>query len=297
MKPKVIALAILILFISLPVWSKACRSLFPEGRIVPSFELGFTQDSVGLAKASLNVPDVSKKYKETRTANQKLTKKNYVLQFTQAKPFPVIIDIEGTVRLHDRHHRFWTLSRFIGKGRAFSVWATIDRDYTLPNPVTGRPWTEAEMMADAIANDYVYFKKSENPSFVDLKNLPRNIFEIPDDVLRSIVSFVFGSFSTPLKGEDFTSKIQLLFMDKIIEYGVDFSHKRPMSKGHIDKIRTQVLQSPTLLDFLLQNISPKISEKRNTLVVDFLQKSILEAEAFRNENPQAQSIDVSLENL
>lgn len=231
-----------------------CAQVYSRIKPTSSTNIGFSQNFLGHVWAKMKVQALKEDYSKWSPDKGKKSKGRFVIEITKNSPFPVYRDIYGQLRLLDSHHKFFSISEFMGN-KSFDVSYRVEKDYMEYNPKTGEKWTEKEMMLDLIENNYLFIKDNDTPQYSDLKAIPTKIKDIPDFPERTIISLVFAAFATPMKGSDFTPMIQLFFADFMIDTGHVVVYKKPYSDASIKKIIENIINSKELLEFLHNHIN------------------------------------------
>lgn len=272
MKLKVLVASVLISIVlpSLSWAKRRCADQFTTIELMRSNDLGFSQESLGILWALNKTSEYSKKLEAQTKQRTFRVREALVLSTTKTKPLPAFRDIEGKVRLHDRHHRFYAISAFMGAVKSFRLYVSVDKDYTQINDATKKPWTEKEMMADLVANNYIHLSSKAEPTFADLRALPTDIFSVQNNPLRSGIGFILASLEVPLKSEDFNSKFQFLLIDVAMTYGIDVAKVDFLVPEAAKAAGEEILSMPPLVEFLLDNISARTSPERLGVISGFL---------------------------
>ena len=190
---------------------------------------------------------------------------DFILQVTGSKPLKVVRGVGGQIRLIDNHHKFFAFSRLAQTQgqKVFSLQVEMVEDYTSLD-FSGSPvWSTGTMMEDLIAQNYISILGKPKPSYRDLEDIPKQIDKLQNSEDRSIMGFVFSSFPVPLKGSDFSPMIQILLAYRMKSKGVSFENRQgTYSKENITRLRQMIIQNPDLVDFLMERISPSLSQDR-----------------------------------
>ena len=129
-------------------------------------------------------------------------------------------------------------------------------------------------MAHAAQNGFFSFFGIETPRFRDLKKLPRNIENLPDLPIRSLISFIFKNLPLPLGGSDFQSMIQFKLAQFMIAENISVRSRRSFNQSNIDKLTERFLGNPKILQFLLDRINPQSPKERRERVSAFLREQM-----------------------
>ncbi len=203
------------------------------------------------------------KYKEELLELQEkdpdLTVASYIQSKLAEKPIPAIVDINGTIRIIDNHHKMYAFTKLYGREIDFEISIRIVRDYSLdltrPN---NRPyWTARRMIRDMVENGYISGQGTKVLSIRWFNQLPTNILEMGDSPLRSLMSFVLLSFPFQLKGSYFEPHIQNQLGQRLIELGIEPFSKDSFSQENIHRLRDEILYRTELSDFLKQQALPE----------------------------------------
>lgn len=251
----------------------SCGKIFNSIQKIPIENIRFSQNFLGHAWANYQLKKFEIDYEQWLKSNSQGKPEQYILEQTKNRPFPVFRDTHGELRQFDRHHQYKIYQTFMG-GKNFSVYVRFFFDYTKPNPRTSKPWKKKEMMTHAANNGFVSFFGIENPRFKDLKNLPRNIEDIPDLPIRSLISFIFRNSPFPLKGNDFQSMIQFKLAEFMITEGINIYPRKPFHRSNVDKLTQKFFENPKILRFLLDRINPNILRERRKRISSFLKKTL-----------------------
>ena len=236
-------------------------------------DIGFSQNFLGHVWANYKLEKLKTKYNLWLEANPRGNREQYILEQTRDNPFPTFRDLNGQLRIFDKHHKYKAYQVFMGK-RDFPVYVTVFFDYTKPNPRTSKPWKRREMITHANQNGFFSFFGLENPRFRDLRGLPKNIEDLPDLPIRSLISFIFKSLPLPLSGSDFRSMIQFKLAQFMMSEGIKVHPGHSFSKPSIDILTQKFLGNPKILQFLLDRINPQSSMERRERVSVFLREHL-----------------------
>ena len=251
-----------------------CQSLFVHKQKVSFDEIGFGQNFLGHRWADHRLDQLFNSYQLWLTKHPEQKPATYLLEQTRQKPFPVFRDLDGQLRKFDKHHRHLAYQRFMENNRSFPVYITLFFDYTKPNPTTGKAWKKEEMMDHALENGFINMVGIRNPSFQELRNLPRNIENLPDSPLRSLMSFVLRNLPLPLGGSDFQSMIQFRLAEAMMVENINLYSRIRFDKSNINDLTQKLLENPNLLQFLIDQINPKAPKQRQMEVRDFLMEHL-----------------------
>ncbi len=236
-----------------------CNQVYTSQRAIVGTEVGFTQVAIGKRWAEEHkLPSYEAAFSKALSVNRKLTVKRFIQNILNEKPIRGIIDIKGTIRLIDNHHKFYALTRLYGKEIDFEISVQIIKDYSL-GLVDGlgvRIWTPERKVEDMVENGFISSQGSRTPNMQWFNTLPRNILEMGDSPLRSLISFVMLSFPFQLKGSYFEPHIQNHLAQKMMELGIDPFTKNSFSQKNIDRLRDEILRRPELTQFLLEQALP-----------------------------------------
>lgn len=266
----------LLFVVSIPLSAQAylrCNHVFDNYQMYKSSNLFFSQNFIGKAWAKKKLRDLKNEFRTWKKANPKGSKEEFVAEKTKAKPLEAYYDINGALRLNDRHHSLYVYTIFLA-GKSFHSRVKVVKDYRLHNPETGVKWTAEQMMADIQKNHYANFDTLMKPTFEDLINLPQYITSLPDSPLRSEVSFMLANFEVPMKGSDFTPTIQFTIGLMMLGRGIEPFMYRPHSQKNIDHLTKEFLSRKRLVLFLLNNLKPSLKSERRDEIRDFLMSQI-----------------------
>ncbi len=247
----------------------SCGKIFNNIQRVPLKKIKFAQNFLGYAWGNYLLKKLEVNYEKWREDNPLGNRQQFILEQTEAKPFPVFRDPDGHLRQFDRHHQHKIYQIFMGR-RDFFIYVRFFFDYTESYSQNSKPWKKKEMMDHAISHGFVSLFGIEKPRFRDLKNLPQNINELPDLPIRSLISFIFRNLPFPLKGSDFQPMIQFKLAEFMIEEGIDIRPQNPFHESNIKKLTERFLKNPKILKFLADRISPRIPEERRKRISSFL---------------------------
>ncbi len=239
---------------------------------VPAAKLRFTQAFVGRAWAESKVEKLNIGFEAWREANPKGKKATFLAELTSDSPIPAIRDLDGTIRIVDKHHTFYAMVLFNGKSLGFNVNVKMVKDYSAGRkpPLERLPWTRELVIQDMVNDAFLGKISSGDPQYRWLQQLPHNILELGDLPMRSLMSFLMGSFPIQLKGRDFLPHFQNNLAKKIMELGLEPFSENSYGPENLTRLRKMILEHEDLRQFVIEQIDPSISEIRRGEILDFL---------------------------
>ncbi|MCJ8278214.1 MAG: hypothetical protein HRT44_00595 [Bdellovibrionales bacterium] len=123
--------------------ANSCGRTFQRLEVHTSKDIGFSQNFLGFHWAALKLEKLTTKFLEWAESGNSSNKQEYVLWKTQREPLPAYRDINGSIKINDRHHTFHAYTRFMGSNN-FNVHVRILKDYRGINPATGKNWKKKD---------------------------------------------------------------------------------------------------------------------------------------------------------
>lgn len=208
---------------------------------------------------------------------QPWARQDYIWAKTSESPLLAIRDHKGSVRLIDDHHKFYALSRFAKETMSdFSIFVHVVRDFTLPRIDSRESWSEVTMVTEMLRLHYLTPLSRDHAKDQILRWFPSRIEDMVDSPVRSLMGFLLKSFDVSMKGSDFLPMIQFQLAKRMVREGIEIPVDQ-FDDAVVINLRDQVLQSPELLRFLIDQIDTANSLRRQEKVRSYLLSNLRDA--------------------
>ena len=289
-----------VLFVFLMLFSSSgearrCTKEFSVFRQQKLSVIGYTQNYIGKYWTYLKLQSLIKEYEAwiAKEKNIGKTPQDFIFWYTQKeKLIPAIRDVNGQLRIIDRHHTYHAILEFLGVAANGRIFLEIVQDYTGINPMTGYKWTPIEMVNHMDSKNWINIngygvKLTPKQTVEALNNLPKSIFALRDSPERSVMSMVFRrlgeeKIDIKLKGPDFVAHTQNRLIQILKKEGIELILETidPYSVANITRVMEALKNNKVALEFLLEStkINP-LKPNRYPKVVALIKELIEELEA------------------